>query len=1116
MGLRRRRKKLTSVITNVDKRLKAVEFRHVPTRIKAASITTEEIADGTIPPEDPKDSGATGSTASETAPSEFATLVSAAYSSRIITGSVDRVDIVTTQPHGFAVGDKITVHGVNNSDVDLSGTYKVTEVPSTTEFRYTRGLTGPYPTVINPVIKYAVTSKMATLTEAGLVLSGVGPTGHGFKVGEAITISGVGDPFDGTFLISDISDDHIYYKFATPISASISWTSATGYANATVHKYAIIGDTWIDTSVTPSVVKVWSGLAWVSPSELPEGVIVNDHMAPKAPTNLRATMRGYYSSDGTPRVQATLSWDAPTQNADDSPLTDLGGYKVFHKVTEEIEETTPAADGGEAVTDPAEDGQLSGTFGYFSTRGVATTVTLSSNAGTIYPTTFTIPSSGRGSHAWTVSGLTATESVTVSWTAVDCGSGSVTGALNTLVTSGAYTPPSNTANEVYDSFTITGRTQPTNNTPTPPENPTPTENQWESDADTIETSTIIRDLPMDSQVMFMVQAYDSSKLNLSTGENVLTISTGKPSQVLFTPSKPTLEARLGTLTVTWDGQDTSGSTPPPQLDHVDVHIGTTSGFTVGPDNLKGRIEPGIEGYLVIPDLAYNSTWYAKLVFISKTGVSTPASVASDPATVVSLVNTDLIANTLSTWPFQNGTVDLNALASGSVDASKIVANAVTQNAIAANAIGAVQIIAGAVGAGKIAANAITANEIAANTITAGMLKANSVEADKIKAGALDAFLITGAQIQTAATGGRIVLISTGLTAYASNGTTPTFSIAASTGNVSISGYLTVGGAASDVNNGSVTIGGGKITANTISATQIKTDYVYAGTIQANQITAGTLTGFTINTASSGQRVQLSGSNIKFYNSGAVDPVGTIYGSSYGSNNATYIDTPAVLITNGGGNGKLFILGETGIYDGILNISNTRIYNANAGNYSMDLNGDMHSDKYWAFGSANGWHRSYFDSTSNFFQTSSSYDRTYSSAANAYVTTNGVIGRATSATKYKILIEEKTNYDFTKILDLKPKTWIDKTAAEGYAARLSAIYAGEEVSDFIDNEPIERFSGLIAEDLIEAGLEDYVSWGRYKEDGTREAEGIQYDRLWTCLIPIVKDLRDRLALLETPE
>jgi hypothetical protein len=53
----------------------------------------------------------------------------------------------------------------------------------------------------------------------------------------------------------------------------------------------------------------------------------------------------------------------------------------------------------------------------------------------------------------------------------------------------------------------------------------------------------------------------------------------------------------------------------------------------------------------------------------------------------------------------------------------------------------------------------------------------------------------------------------------------------------------------------------------------------------------------------------------------------------------------------------------------------------------------------------------------------------------------------------------------------------------------------------------RHHGVIAEDLVDAGLDEFVSW----ENG--EPEGVQYDRLAIYLFPIVKNLLQRIEKLE---
>lgn len=803
MGIRRRRKKLTTVINSVDRRLRSVEYRSIPTKIKAASITPAEVAPGTIPSADPRDNGGTGSTSSPTAPSEFAVITAATYSARNITGTVDRVDITTAADHGLLVGEKVTIYGLNNNDVNLDGTYVITEVPTSTTLRFSRGLTGYYQSVINLAVQATVTSRFCSTTTATLTLNS---STHGFVAGDIITVAGVPDDtfFNGDFKVTAVSGADISYNFASAQS-SVSVTSSVGYVKSVLHKYVIIGDTWIDTSVTPSTMKIWDGLQWASGSSLPEGAIIDDHMAPKAPTNLSAITSGYYNpTSGQPAVAVTLAWDAPTENADGSALTDLAGYKVFYRYTKvALDGTENGSVGyeppGQETTygSPASsDATVSGTFSWNNTF-VSTTpaVTITTSAGTLNTGATVIDiKKGKKTALWTVTGLADGEAFTVSWSSSSSnkyGAGSVSGTIGS--TTYVY---NSTAAE--SGFSISGAIKATSQTKStvaatpdvttdiPSTNEVAPDIQWINAGDTNQTSMSMRDFTVASTVEFAVQAYDSSTLNYSVYSDALTIETGSPAIILSPPSVPTMEARLGTLTVKWDGFDDQGDIPPPYLAYTEVHLGTTAGFTPSASTLKGRMERLGYNELVIANLVYGTTYYAKLIFVSSTGASTQASDSSAGATVVALVDTDVIGQVLS--------------------GAKITPNSITAS-------------------DAIIGNTITGNLIRSNTIEAGSIKTNSLTANQILAGALDAFLITGANIQTAkplAEGGqnaRITINSSGITAYNSSGTS-TFSINANTGTVIIGSYLKSGDAASDINNGTTTISGSKITTGTISASAI--------------------------------------------------------------------------------------------------------------------------------------------------------------------------------------------------------------------------------------------------------------------------------------------------------
>ncbi|GIN86981.1 hypothetical protein J6TS2_33670 [Heyndrickxia sporothermodurans] len=150
-----------------------------------------------------------------------------------------------------------------------------------------------------------------------------------------------------------------------------------------------------------------------------------------------------------------------------------------------------------------------------------------------------------------------------------------------------------------------------------------------------------------------------------------------------------------------------------------------------------------------------------------------------------------------------------------------------------------------------------------------------------------------------------------------------------------------------------------------------------------------------------------------------------------------------------------------------------------------------------------------DTTGGRLYSMAAYNRTYSGAANMYITSSGTIGRSTSARKYKLNEKPIPNDVPYKVLDLIPKTWYDKSAVEAYS---NAVSQGLNLDDDEDIPFIERIPGLIAEDVLDAGLGQFVIYGEPDENGNREVEGLMYDRLWTLLIPIVREQKEKIDTL----
>jgi len=153
-----------------------------------------------------------------------------------------------------------------------------------------------------------------------------------------------------------------------------------------------------------------------------------------------------------------------------------------------------------------------------------------------------------------------------------------------------------------------------------------------------------------------------------------------------------------------------------------------------------------------------------------------------------------------------------------------------------------------------------------------------------------------------------------------------------------------------------------------------------------------------------------------------------------------------------------------------------------------------------------------------FRVPNAYNTTTSNAANTYVSSVGTLLRTSSASKYKLDIADvDADVLADNILNLTPKSWYDKHSVESYSDLLTTELKGESVDwSEEEKESIKRNYGLIAEDVEAAGLGMFVTYG---DDG--EVEGLEYDRLWTMLIPIsrrhedkIKELEEQYAQLQT--
>lgn len=155
-----------------------------------------------------------------------------------------------------------------------------------------------------------------------------------------------------------------------------------------------------------------------------------------------------------------------------------------------------------------------------------------------------------------------------------------------------------------------------------------------------------------------------------------------------------------------------------------------------------------------------------------------------------------------------------------------------------------------------------------------------------------------------------------------------------------------------------------------------------------------------------------------------------------------------------------------------------------------------------------------DSSSPHLVSKTVYDRTYSGAANVYITGYGTLGRTSSARKYKAdeqVIEPNEFAD--ALLSIPFKSWLDRAELEQWEAFKKHVEekpgcpVGPDMAECPQGEP-RRHIGAVAEDFVDAGLSQFVTFNEFGEP-----DGLQYDRIGVALIPLVASQRDRISQLE---
>jgi hypothetical protein len=332
----------------MQRRVTAVELRPInlltASQVAAATDDNEEL--------DPGPDTVVGLNA----PNQYKRVVGGFYYSTNITGTTNpRAEIYFSSDTGVQDGKTIRVSGVhkilNSSnvavDLDVSGDFKVVAIDSPPwENRASYGGNRQTPgedvdstVLFNPevvrgfgaarelIVKSRISTVEATTTTAKIVFT----SDNHFKVNDVVFVDLPTDtPFfglDGLYRVKTAGSNFIEFDFSSALDEPIDSASVTEerYVHATAQALIRDGATWISPD---NVVYVWNDIRWV----LFKSDVAKDSKAPGPVTDLDATDEvDTISGSTTPTSRVTLTWTAPTKNADNSPLDDLVGYTIWFR-----------------------------------------------------------------------------------------------------------------------------------------------------------------------------------------------------------------------------------------------------------------------------------------------------------------------------------------------------------------------------------------------------------------------------------------------------------------------------------------------------------------------------------------------------------------------------------------------------------------------------------------------------------------------------------------------------------------------------------------------------------------------------------------------------------------
>lgn len=356
MGIRRRRRKLTTLMSRLDQRVRSVELKPFNLLTASQVAAAVEAGEAAASPE---------VLVSGTAPYEWTRIQDAYYYPAKLTGNAqDRVEIyLEADLDNLDVNGRLAVsgiHGTSNFDIDVDGDNftvlfldavdgggawtdraswkhdptqdQLAGVTITNTYSFKPETLGPvtWTTRQRLQTKRRIDSFEITGTTVTLTMNAA----HKFEVGDIFYTdilsdqssndeSRVASGVDGLFYITAVGSNTIEYELTAGVDTPTGTiTPATFvYVYPVARRWAQDGSIWVDS--TNNETYYWNGIRWVEYT--PDVSITQDDDPPSPPTSLTLA-----SDVALPRnvVVVDVGWTAPTTNESGSSLTDLAGHEI--------------------------------------------------------------------------------------------------------------------------------------------------------------------------------------------------------------------------------------------------------------------------------------------------------------------------------------------------------------------------------------------------------------------------------------------------------------------------------------------------------------------------------------------------------------------------------------------------------------------------------------------------------------------------------------------------------------------------------------------------------------------------------------------------------------------